>query len=180
MRKTFLGIGALVLTAALLFGGCGEAVTNAISDTVDGAANAIAEQISPNVTGEVGKTYATQWFEFTIKSAAKVDSYAGYTAVEGYELVDVVVVETNTFDDSIPMGLVDFYMDEETFVDYCYPLDPIDDTMMPDMFELAPGDTAEYHMVFEVPEGYSKMNLIYIEYAEGDVEGATFTIAINV
>lgn len=172
--KHYLKSAILLLAAVLLLGGCKQ-----VTETITSAAEIAAQRVSGDIRGEVGTAYATQWFEFTVKSAKAVDSYAGYTPEDGYQLVDIVVSETNIFDDTIPMGIVDFAMDNDDFDVYYFALDPLDDTMMPEEFELEPGESAEYHLVYEVPEGYTELMLLYLEVDEEDNEGDLFTIYIT-
>jgi len=159
--------------------GCSDA-TNAVVESVSNAVSeAVAQAVTGDVTGEIGTTYSTQWFEFNVESIEFVSEYAGYTPEEGNTLIDVVVTEEGTFDEPVPMGTYDFIIDQESFEEYVYPLDALDDTMMPDEFELAKGETVTYHMVFEVPENTEGLFLFYTEIDESDTEGATFTININ-
>lgn len=156
-------------------------VTDQIKETVNTAAEAAAQMINGDVTGEIGELYSTAWFEFTVKSIERVDSYAGYSPADDMQLIDVVINEKNIFEDEIPMGTFDFYIDENAdAADYWVPLEPRDDTMMPEEFYLAVGESAEYHMVFEVPAEYNDLNLVYVEIDEDDGIGATFTIKFTV
>jgi len=132
-----------------------------------------------DVTGQVGKTYKTQWFNFTVKSIEIVDSYADYKPKEGNVLVDVVVKEVSTFSSPIPMGTFDFYFDHNSFAEYVWPMDPLNDTMMPEEFSLVKGETVEYHMVFELPKGYADLSLMYTEYDEQENIGVTFSIPFS-
>jgi hypothetical protein len=169
MRKR--SILALAVLTALVFAlsGCGDSVRQAA-----------ARILSGNVTGEVGITYGTEWFEFTVHSIDEVAEYAGYAPEDGYLLYDVLITEKNTYDAPIPMGTPDFYMDAESFDGYTvYPLDPMSDEMMPLEFELAEDESAEYHMVYEVPEDAAGLKLVYVEVGEDDYEGVTFNIPIN-
>jgi hypothetical protein len=166
-----------VLLAVLAFAlsGCGNSVRQAALDT----AKSVVEMLSGDVTGEVGKTYATQWFEFTVQSIDEVSEYAGYTPGDGYTLYDVLITETGTFDEASPMGTFDFYMDAPSFEEYIYPLDPVSDDMMPLEFDLEPKETVEYHMVYEIPSDVSGLNLMYTEVDAEDNEGVTFNIPIK-
>lgn len=175
MKKQII---AILLVTALALCGC-AAATEAIDKVTTAAGDAIGQLLSGDVTGEVGKVYRTEWFNFTIESVKPVAEYAGHKPADGYVFYDVKVVETNTFDRAIPMGTFDFFMDQEDFEDYVYPIDPLDDTMMPLEFELAKGEFAEYHMVFEIPAGTEGLILQYIEWDEEDTKGATFTIHVN-
>ena len=176
MYKKFMAM-ALTVAMAFVLTSCGDTATKVKEEIKQ----TIAQAISGNVKGEVGKSYSTQWFEFTVESIMAVDSYAGYVPQEGNILVDVFITEKGTFDDAepSPMGTFDFYMDSDTFYDYVYPLDPLDSTMMPEEFDLAYGETVTYHMVYEVPAGLNDLKLMYTEIDERDTEGATFTINVN-
>jgi hypothetical protein len=97
--------------------------------------------------------------------------------------VDIVVKETNIFDESIPMGTFDFWVDSDSFDEYLMPLAPLNDTMMPEEFELAVDDSVTYHIIYEVPVDLADLRIFYTEIAddgseEGEV-GATFSIKIK-
>ena len=128
----------------------------------------------------IGTTHKTKWFDFIVHSIEKVDSYAGYVARPGYQLYDVLITEKNTFTDDIPMGTFDFFMqssnDKST---YWEPLEALNSTMMPEDFTLTPGQSAQYHMVFEIPSNVTKLELIYIEFDIGGNQGNTFTIKVK-
>ncbi|MDR1205788.1 MAG: hypothetical protein LBL26_09975 [Peptococcaceae bacterium] len=168
--------GCVFLTVLVFaLSGCGGSVRQAALNT----AKSVVEMLSGDVTGEVGKTYATQWFEFTVQSIGEVSEYAGYTPEDGYTLYDVLITETGTFDEASPMGTFDFYMDASSFEDYIYPLDPMSDDMMPMEFDLEPNQTVEYHMVYEIPSNASGVNLMYTEVDAEENEGVTFNIPIG-
>jgi len=189
MKRKVLTMGVAVLSLLLTLTACGSSeetgnsissVTNNIASGIENVTNSVTDSIGQlingNVTGEVGKTYSTQWFSFTIKSIETVSEYAGHTAPDGMKLIDVVVEETNIFDSPIPMGTFDYYVDEASLIDYIYPISPLDETMMPDEFELAVDETVEFHMIFEVPADINNYQLLYTEVDEYSEEGATFTI----
>jgi len=134
---------------------------------------------SDNVNGGIGKTYTTQWFDFTVESIKGVSEYAGYVPEEGNILVDIVVTVVCTFDDKVPMGIYDFYVDHISFADYVYPLEAREDTMMPEEYFMNKGETVTYHVVYEIPDGLDEVSLYYVEINELDEEGATFRIGIN-
>jgi hypothetical protein len=173
-QKSFL-ILALLMMMVLIPSGCGNSIRQAALETAQSA----VDLLSGDVTGETGKTYATQWFEFTVQSINEVPEYAGYTPQSGYTLYDVLITETGAFEDPSPMGTFDFYMDAESFAEYVYPLDPLNDEMMPMEFELAKDETVEYHMVYEVPSDVTDLKLMYTEVDEQENEGVTFSIPIQ-
>jgi hypothetical protein len=152
----------------------GGSISDSIVSTVRSLIN-----IKGDVTGEVGKAYLTQWFNFSVLSVERVKEYSGYVSEDGNILIDVEIAELCTFDESIDMGISDFFMDSDSFLEYVYPITPLDDTMMPEHFMLQPKEKATYHMVYEVPEDTDDLRLVYIELDEKNNEGATFTIKIS-
>ncbi|MDR3075843.1 MAG: hypothetical protein LBU26_00965 [Synergistaceae bacterium] len=132
------------------------------------------------VTCEAGKEYKTRWFNFTIESVKKVDKYAGYEPEKGNVLIDVVISEKCTFESPTTLGTMDFYIDAESFDEYQWPIDPIDDTMMPAEFELKPKDSVKYHMVYEVPSGVNDLKLLYEEEDEKGTTYRTFSMDIKI
>jgi len=179
-----------VLAFSMIFAltGCGDSgggssgggVGNAINQVADNVRLSAARMLQGNVSGEVGATYGTRWFEFTIESIKEIDDAFGYTAPDGYILIDVVVTETGTFDEPIIMGTFDFYMDSDTFLEYEWPIDPLDDSMMPLEFYLAKDETVTYRMVFEVPASLDDLKLMYTEIDENMSIYATFVIDVNI
>ncbi|MDR3280968.1 MAG: hypothetical protein LBT23_10680 [Synergistaceae bacterium] len=156
----------------------------ALSSGGDGAsagtiAQSIAGMLKGDVTGEIGHEYKTRWFNFTVHSIDRVSEYAGYEPDEGNILLDVVVEEFCTFENSIEMGTFDFFMDADSFDEYAYPLNPLDDTMMPEEFKLGPKERKKYHMVYEAPSDAKGVKLIYKEIDEEENTHATFTINIK-
>jgi hypothetical protein len=168
MKKVVRVVLAALLTLAVvpLVAGCN--VQDAVSQFLEG-----------NVSGQVGKEYKTIWFNFTIKSIDKVQTYQGKTAPAGYEYIDVVVSETNTFDEPLPMGTFDWYVDAPSFREYVDPENPWHSSMMPTEFTLKIGETQQYHMIFEVPTGTSGLKLVYEEIDEKGSTHSTFTIDIK-
>ena len=133
------------------------------------------------VEGEIGTKMTTEWFEFTVKSAEIVDSYADYTASEGYKLLEVVVTEKNISSDTLPMGTYDFLLDDPADAAYYVSaLDPLDDKMMPLDFDLKPGETVTYHLLFEVDAASSGYKFLYTEYFTDESEGKTFIVDLGV
>ncbi|MDR1135921.1 MAG: hypothetical protein LBL49_07050 [Clostridiales Family XIII bacterium] len=165
MKRKITAAIVIALAVSLALSGCGETVRNFIMGNVD---------------GEIGKTYSTKWFDFIVSSVDKVDEYSEYTPPEGYTLLDVVVKETNTFDEPITMGTFDFYLTTDTSSMEIYPLDPFNDdpTLMPEEFDLALKESAEYHMIFEFPADATGVTLKYTEVDEDDNVSATFSIKL--
>ena len=166
MRKKLLVVFVVVLML-FSFAGC--------SKVIEG----VRQVLSGNVSGEIGQSYSTQWFDFTVKSVKEASSYAGYEPEPGYRFIVVDISETGAFDEPVTMGTFDFYMDADNFRYYLWPLDPFDDSMMPMEFMLAKGETVEYIMVYEIPDEAPNLKLLYTEIDIEDNEGVTFTINLN-
>ncbi|MDR0500791.1 MAG: hypothetical protein LBG97_06050 [Coriobacteriales bacterium] len=182
MKVVLKGICRMLVAAAMCFtlfatAGCGaqEELGNAVNSVTE----AVGQLLTGDVTGEVGKDYRTQWFTFNIKSVTEVSSYAGIEPEEGNTLIDVVIYEKNIFEEAIPMGTFDFWMEAPTFDRPVYPLDPEDSTMMPLEFDLETSESVTYHMVYEVPKNTADLVLKFTEVDVDSREGATFTIKVN-
>lgn len=186
MLKRILVI-IMVLVLSFAVAGCSSSGSGNGSDekagltgALDDLAGNINNFIKGNVTGELNKTYSTQWFDFTIKTIKTAYDYNGYSANEGYKFVVVDVTEKNTFDEPIPMSVDDFEMHAVGLEEIDqWPLDPFEDEpgrMMPWEFDLAVGETVNYDVVFVIPEDIYDVEFIYIEIDEYDQIGATFTI----
>ena len=88
---------------------------------------------------------------------------------QGYMLVDAVVLTKNVFTETIEMYDTDFQIqwgDGEE--DYGYPIAALDDTMIPETYELGRAESKEYHCVYEVPEGSTDFS-ISVSYTHLDV-----------
>jgi hypothetical protein len=134
--------------------------------------------------GEIGTTLKTAWFDFTVNSAEKADSYADYTAAEGNKLVVVEVTETNTSSDELPMSTFDFMLDDPADTEYYVDaMAPLDSSMMPEKFYLSVGETVTYALVFKVPATSSNFTLTFIEYgidsSGNETTGDTFKVALG-
>ncbi|MDR1159752.1 MAG: hypothetical protein LBK69_03900, partial [Syntrophomonadaceae bacterium] len=89
------------------------------------------------------------------------------------------IKEKGTFEEPVFMGTFDFYMDSSSFEEYVYPIDPINDSMMPLEFMLAKDQTVEYHMIYEIPGSTTDLQLMYTELDENEQDGATFTVRLH-
>ena len=161
--------------------GATQTVTLSGSGAADKTQNAdsrVASVITNDMRGEIGGLYRTQWFDLSVNSMEVVKEYGGQTADAGYRFVVLEVYEKNTWDgeETIPMGTFDFYVDHASFIDYIWPESPWTANMMPDEFDLAPGEEVTYMVVFVVPEGLTDADFIYIEIDEAEGVGSTFAI----
>lgn len=189
MKQIAVILLALVMAASLV--ACDNAeelvsqVAGAVSGAVDGAAGAVASFLSGDVTGEIGKSYKTEWFTFSVDSIQIVEEYkgelptAGYIEADEYVFLDVVVTEKNTWEarEEIPMSDSDFYLTVEGHEDIqVWSEDPWDDSMMPNQFYLNADEEVTYHLVFAVPKDAVSLNFVYVEIDENNTTHATFTI----
>lgn len=128
--------------------------------------------------GEVGKTYETKWFEFSVDAIEKTPSYKGIDAAEGSTFLVCTVTETNNWKEkeSLPMSAEDFYVNREGWDDVVWPETSWDEAMMPLSFDLAPEETVTYDVVFTVPADTADIQLVYVEINESGDKLATFTI----
>lgn len=127
--------------------------------------------------GRIGDIMKNTFFQYTVKSAAIVDEYAGYTPEDGYILVDAVVDTKNVFTESIEMYDTDFQIQwGDGDEDYGYPIAALDDTMIPDTYELRRAESKEYHCVYEVPEGSTNFSISYLEQFTDGSEGDVFFV----
>ena len=165
MKKTIRSIAVLmVLVLSLSFSACSE----------------VQSFIKGDVTGELNKTYSTQWFDFTVKSIKTAYSYGEFYTDDGWKFVIVRVSEKNTFNTAIPMSAYDFFLKAEGLEEEDgWPLSPLEgseDTMMPEEFEIRIGGSAEYDVVFSIPDEITDISFIYEEIDDKQNVGATFTI----
>ena len=140
----------------------------------------INDQLDDEVPITVGHVHSTTWFTFNIESVEMVNEYAGHSAAPGHQLWAVVVTQTGTFPEPIPMGTFDWYMDDPSFRAYMFPHDPFagQPEMMPELFWLDHNQTETYTMLFEVPADAADLTLNYTEFAEDGSIGVTFTLRL--
>lgn len=75
------------------------------------------------------------------------------------------------------MSVSDFYISADGLEEEdTYPYESFTDEMMPNEFKLDVGETAEYDVVFSIPDEIVDISFIYIEIDETGHVGATFTI----
>ncbi|MCL2105779.1 MAG: DUF4352 domain-containing protein [Oscillospiraceae bacterium] len=168
----------LLLVLAMIFvclAGCDISFT----DPVLKRRESISNFLEKDVAGEIGETYNTKWFKFTIQSIDKVSTYKDHTAKAGFQLYQASITIKSTSEENIPMGTFDFYMDAPDFDEYIWSLPPLDDSMMPEKYDLKPDETVNYTMVFEVPADTAELALLYTESHEGGKDGAAFAFLVD-
>ena len=115
-------------------------------------------------TGDIGRTFSTMFFDYTVVSAYSPAVYDGYKAAAGNKLLVVRVRVKNDFGSTLPMYDTDFPLfwgngDYE----YSWAVDAFNDDMMPLEWELADGQEATWDMLFEVPADRVDFSLSYLE-----------------
>jgi len=127
--------------------------------------------------GEIGDTLVNDFFAYSVDSAKIVPSFAGYTAKNGFQLLDCVITVTNVFGDEIPMFNSDFQIQwGDGDQDFGYGLILDDETSMPDEYFMQADEKVTYHVVYEVPEGTDFFSVSYLEWYEDDTEGDVFFV----
>ena len=135
--------------------------------------------------GDIGRTFDTMFFDYTVVSAESPAEYDGYTAASGNKLLVVGVKVKNDFGSTLPMYDTDFQIQwGPGDYDYAWAVDAFNDKMMPLEWELANGKEVTYDMLFEVPAGQNDFSLVYLEeYTDrfgedqvGDLYSADFTL----
>jgi len=173
----------LLLLAFVFFGLAGCKHTISFANPAEKRRGSISAFISENISGDVvaetGDTCTTKWFEFTVHSIEKTDAYFDYAAKEGYQPYKVMISLKSIWNEPIPMGIFDFYMDAPDLQEYIWAISPLDDTMMPEEYDLLPRETAQFVMIFEVPTNTAGLALFYTENFEDGNDGATFSIPID-
>ena len=171
MRKKIVSIFLLAVMAFSL------TACNPLSFLKSGNRENVITATDGQADGRIGDTMENTFFQYTVKSAAIVDEYAGYAPEEGYMLVDAVVLTKNVFTETIEMYDTDFQIqwgDGEE--DYGYPIAALDDTMIPETYELGRAESKEYHCVYEVPEGSTDFSISYLEQFSDGSEGDVFFV----
>ena len=126
--------------------------------------------------GYVRDIIHTYWFDFTVNNTMFCQTFQGYTARNGYQLIVLDLTIENTFEDEVPMFDTDFWVEwGEDYNDFdgSYPVPDsydISHDFLPEHYYLSPNDIVTGLLMYEVPVGYSEYMLIFEEYFEdGDV-----------
>lgn len=163
---------AMALAMCMMFTACGSPVNKVVS-AVDGQGD-----------GEVGTTFRTYFFDFSVDSCAFPSEYEGYTASEGMQLLDVVITVKNTFSEQLPMFNSDFQIQWHDLgngeYDFDYGIEMDDSsTVMPSSYSLAKGDSCTYHVVYEVPAEAKEFSVSYQELFADETMGDVFFVWIH-
>ncbi|MCL2528817.1 MAG: hypothetical protein FWE41_00540 [Coriobacteriia bacterium] len=168
---------ALSMAATLGLAGCnGDG-----SDQSDGGSSMsdmMSQLVEGDVTGQVGKEYATKWFTFTINSMSTGSSFAGFEAASGSQLLITNITITNTYGTPQPFGTFDWFVQGEGTSQFM-PMSPLNNGMMPDSFELGSNETVTYDVVVEFPIDIKSPYFMYVEIDEQGSIYTTFKLPIK-
>jgi len=202
-KKIVVVLLALCMTAAISLAGCNggsgdqNQSDNSAANTTNSTNNATSsdtsntttnsstnnsaspQQLSGDVTGQVGTLYATKWFTFTVNSLTTAASYDSITAASGNTLAIANVTITNTFGSPQPFGTFDWFVDDDSLTAYIWPDAPVNANMMPESYTLNDGDTVTYDVVIEMPANLASPFFMYKEVDENSNVSATFRIPIK-
>lgn len=167
MKKLAAFLLAAVMAASMI--GCGGS-DNAMIRPSDGLAE-----------GKIGNTMRTYWFDFSVNSAYLCDSFAGYDAADGNNLLVVDITVTNTFNEALPMFDSDFWVEwgSDDADAYAYPIEnaaALGNNILPTEYYLAIDETETGLLLYEVPDGYTEFAIAYIEINTDDETGDVFVV----
>ena len=135
--------------------------------------------------GDIGRTFDTMFFDYTVVSAESATEYDGYTPADGNKLIVLSVSVKNDFGSTLPMYDTDFQLQWGSGDDdWAWNVDAFNDKMMPLEWKLEDKKTATYDMLYEVPADQTEFSLVYLEeYTDangddqtGDLYSANFTL----
>lgn len=139
-------------------------------------------------TGDIGRTFDTMFFDYTVVSAESPSEYYGHTAQSGNKLLVLGVKVKNDFGSTLPMYDTDFQIQwGPGDQDYAWAVNAFNDRMMPLEWEIGDGDEITWDMLFEVPANQYDFSLVYLEeYTDrfgndqtGDFYSANFTLPVS-
>lgn len=153
--KRLLKKGSLILAVLMLVLACAACSNNTQGGGTD---------------GDIGRTFSTMFFDYTVESAESPAEYDGYTPADGNRLVVVSVTVKNDFGSTLPMYDTDFRLQWGDADDaYAWAVDAFNDKMMPLEWELEDKKSVTYDMLFEAPADLTEFSLCYLEeYTDGD------------
>ncbi len=168
--KRLLKKGSLILAVLMLVLVCAACSNNTQGGGTD---------------GDIGRTFSTMFFDYTVESAESPAEYDGHTPASGNKLVVLSVTVKNDFGSTLPMYDTDFQLQwGDADDDYAWAVDAFNDKMMPLEWELEDKKSVTYDMLFEAPADATEFSLVYLEeYTDssgnektGDLYKANFTL----
>lgn len=135
--------------------------------------------------GTFGDAMHTAFFEYTVNSAYLCDEYEGYEPSEGNTFLVADVTVHNPYTYTVPMYDTDFQVqwDSDAEDAFGYPItaymdedEDIDDSMLPQEYEVRRFEDRNGILVYEVPEGENYFSISYLEIYEDGTEGDVFFV----
>lgn len=167
---------SLLMAAAMIamFTGCSSGPAAGGTDNVVLPENGLAKS-------EIGETMRTYWFDFTVSGSFLCNTFSGYTASEGSELLAVEITLENTFSDALPMRDNDFWVqwNEDSEDAYAYPLKTVDaanSEVLSGSYNLDVNESVTGLLLFEVPGGYTEFAIVYLEVNSDEETGDAFIV----
>lgn len=172
--KKWIVCVAVMMIACMMLAACG---TGATVNKVVSAENGYA-------SGEIGTTFRTAFFDYSVDAYDFPSEYEGITAEDGMQLLDVVISIKNTFGSELPMFNSDFQIQwydlGDGDDDFDWGLEVEDSsTIMPVSYSLPAGESCTYHVLYEVPAEARDFSVSFLELfndgSEGDLFFTNFT-----
>ncbi len=172
MRKKLILFVCTVLVFLFVLTGCSQQ-------------NVQQEVQTQTFTYEQNENVTTMFFDLTVNSAQKVQSYEDFILQdENYELVLINITIKNNFASDIIMADSDFtiqYGEQQSDISYAF--DALNEKMMPLQQTLSPSQQQEYELLFPVIKGEENIKLcytdIYIDDEGQETTGDAYCILLN-
>lgn len=139
------------------------------------------------IEAEQGEKVSTAFFDVTVESADKYDTYPFedglYQADSGNTYLVIKLTVKNTYEKELPMSIADFVLDfegndaEKPVIGYGN-TDLKDAEFMDNIFTLKKGESITKNILFTVKDKEAYF-LDYTEYYEDEMEGNQFKIAMK-
>jgi hypothetical protein len=132
--------------------------------------------------GEIGTTFSTAFFDFTVdKAGTDTEGLDKIPVADDKKLVAVYMAVTNTFPEEIVMYDGDFLLKTENSETYPLPLqeDPELILQFDSIYYLKPGEKEVGILIYEVPKDTHTGVLSYTEIFEDNHTGSTFEVKFD-
>lgn len=146
-----------------------------------GSAGGVVRPKNGLAEGKIGNTMRTYWFDFSVNSAYLCDSFSGYDAADGYNLLVVDITVTNTFSEILPMFDSDFWIDWDPDDDdaYAYPVEnasSLNSNILPGEYYLMVDETENGLLLYEIPDDNTDLAIAYMELTDQNETGDFFVV----
>lgn len=124
--------------------------------------------------GSMGDTMRTYFFDYSVNSAYLCDTFEGYSAKDGYEILVAELTIKNNDSRNVEMYDSDFQIQwgDNAADAFDFSLTFYNETfsnkVFPGTYTLSSKESRTGLLVFEVPAGYSEFSISYLELFETD------------